>query len=104
MAKRFAAALNAENIRCGTIYDNTIPDRHIYANWPFMTSGKAEDRRAPWKSPFYKGTVTGYTPDQCPQSLGYLGRAVMMFIDQFFTADDADQVVEGIIKVASALL
>jgi len=104
MAKRFAAALNAENIRCGTIYDNTIPDRHIYANWPFMTSGKAEDRRAPWKNPFYKGAVSGYTPDQCPQSLGYLGRAVMMFIDQFFTADDADQVVEGILKVASALL
>jgi dTDP-4-amino-4,6-dideoxygalactose transaminase len=104
MAKRFAAALNAENIRCGTIYDNTIPDRHIYANWPFMTSGKAEDRRAPWKSPFYKGAVSGYTPDQCPQSLGYLGRAVMMFIDQFFTSDDADQVVEGIHKVASALL
>ena len=59
MAKRFAAALNAENIRCGTIYDNTIPDRHIYANWPFMMSGLAEERRAPWKSPFYKGQRQG---------------------------------------------
>lgn len=104
LAKRFSAALNAENIRCGTIYDNSIPDRHIYANWPFMISGLAEDRRAPWKSPFYKGAVKGYTRDQCPQSLGYLGRAVMVFIDQHFTLDDADTVVMGVRKVADALL
>jgi dTDP-4-amino-4,6-dideoxygalactose transaminase len=104
LARRLAAALNAENVRCGTIYDNTIPDRHIYANWPFMVSGLAEDRRAPWKSPFYKGKIKGYSPDQCPQSLGYLGRAVMMFIDQYFTLADADTVVEAIRKVAAALL
>ncbi len=103
-AKRIAAALNAENISCGTMYDNTIPDRHIYSNWPFMMSGLAEDRRAPWKSPFYKGDVQSYTPDQCPQTLNYLGRAVMLFIDQFYTLDDADSVVEGIRKVATALL
>lgn len=104
LAKRFAEALNAENIRCGTIYDNTIPDRHIYSNWPFMMSGLAEERRAPWKSPFYKGAVKGYRPDQCPRSLDYLGRAIMLFIDQSFTLEDADSVVEGIRKVATALL
>jgi 8-amino-3,8-dideoxy-alpha-D-manno-octulosonate transaminase len=104
LAKRFAQALNAENIRCGTIYDNTIPDRHIYSNWPFMMSGLAEERRAPWKSPFYKGAVKGYKPDQCPRSLDYLGRAIMLFIDQFFTLEDADSVIEGIRKVAAALL
>ena len=103
-AKRFAQALNAENIRCGTVYDNTIPDRHIYSNWPFMMSGLAEDRRAPWKSPFYKGAVKGYRPDQCPRSLDHLGRAIMLSIDQFFTQEDADSVVEGIRKVAAALL
>ncbi|MBC7236456.1 MAG: DegT/DnrJ/EryC1/StrS family aminotransferase, partial [Chloroflexi bacterium] len=104
LAKRFAAALNAENIRCGTIYDNAIPDRHIYANWPFMMSGLAEERRAPWKSPFYKGEVRGYSRDQCPQSLDYLGRAIMFFIDQTFTLEDADSVVAGVQKVARALL
>lgn len=104
LAKRFAQALNAENIRCGTIYDNSIPDRHIYANWPFMVSGLAEDRRAPWKSPFYKGDVKGYTRDQCPKSLDYLGRAIMIFIDQYFTREDADMTAEGIRKVAAALL
>lgn len=104
IARRFSAALNAENIRCGTIYDNTIPDRHIYANWPFMMSGLAEERRAPWKSPFYKGDIDGYSRDQCPQSLDYLGRAIMISIDQSFTLEDADSIVEGIRKVAAALL
>ncbi|MFH1085005.1 MAG: aminotransferase class I/II-fold pyridoxal phosphate-dependent enzyme [Chloroflexota bacterium] len=104
LAKRFAAALNAEGIRCGTTYDNSIPDRHIYANWPFMMSGLAEARRAPWLSPFYHGAVRGYSRDDCPQSLDYLGRAVMLFIDQFFTLGDAELIVEGIHKVAAAYL
>ena len=103
-AQRFAEALRAENIGCGTVYDNTIPDRHIYANWPFMTSGLAEERRAPWKNPFYKGDVDGYARDACPQTLALLGRAVMMSIDQTYTADDADDIVAGINKVADALL
>ena len=104
ISRRFSEALNAENIRCGTIYDNSIPDRHIYSNWPCMMSGLAQDRRAPWKSPFYKGDVDGYSPDQCPQSLEYLGRAIMIHIDQYFTLEDAEQVVEGIRKVADTLL
>jgi len=104
LARKMAAALNAENIGCGTIYDNSIPDRHIYSYWPFMMSGLAPDRRAPWKNPFYQGEVRGYTPDQCPRSLDYLGRAVMFFIDQTFTLSDADSIVEGVAKVARALL
>jgi 8-amino-3,8-dideoxy-alpha-D-manno-octulosonate transaminase len=103
-ARRFSTALDAENISCGTVYDNTIPDRHIYSNWPFLMSGLAQKRRAPWKSPFYKGDIVGYSPDQCPRSLDYLGRAIMLSIDQTFTLADADLIVEGIRKVAAALL
>ena len=103
-AKRFSEALRAENIGCGTVYDNSIPDRHIYANWPFMMSGQAEDRRAPWKSPFYQGDVDGYSPDQCPQSLEILGRTIMLSIDQTFTAQDAEMIVEAIRKVAMAVM
>jgi len=86
------------------MYDNTIPDRHIYKNWPFMMSGLAPDRRAPWKSPFYRGQVRGYSPDQCPRTLDYLGRAILISIDQSFTPEDADLIAEGIRKVAAALL
>jgi 8-amino-3,8-dideoxy-alpha-D-manno-octulosonate transaminase len=103
-AKAFAAALRAENIGCGTVYDNSIPDRHIYANWPFMVSGLAEDRRAPWKSPFYHGQVKGYRRDACPRSIELLGRALVLSIDQTFTAEDADSIVAGMRKVAAALL
>ena len=78
--------------------------RHIYNNWPYLVSSLAEDQRALWKSPFYEGDVDGYTRDQCPQSLGYLGRAIMVMIGRFFTLDDADMIVEGIRKVAGAVL
>lgn len=102
-ARRFARALRAENIICGTVYDQGIPDRHIYSHWPFMLSGLAEDRRAPWKHPLYRGQVRGYTRDQCPQSLALLGRAVMFSIDQFFSDQDADSLAEGVWKVSKAL-
>ena len=59
---------------------------------------------APWRSPFYRGAIKGYTREQCPQSLGYLGRAIMLSIDQTFTLEDADAIVSGVQKVASALL
>ncbi len=67
-------------------------------------SDLAEERSAPWKSPFYKGHIDGYSPNQCPRSLDYLGRPIMLPIDQFFTLEDADLVVEGIRKVAASPL
>jgi len=102
-AKRMSAALVAENIACGTVHDSTIPDRHIYSHWPFMMSGLAEDRRAPWRDPRYKGQVSGYTRDQCPQSLEWLSRAVMIMIDQYFCLDDADLIVQAVQKVTHGL-
>src|SRR5205823_10832402 len=57
-AKQFSAALKAEGIRNGTVYDNTIADRHIYRNWDYVL-----DRR-------------GATPANCPWSCGaYHGNA-----------------------------
>src|SRR5262245_16976962 len=47
-AKRFAAALRAEGCGGGTIYDQEIPDRHIYANWDHILAKK------------------GVTPQGCP--------------------------------------
>jgi len=103
-ARRFSHAMRAENIACGTVHDQGIPDRHIYSNWPFMMSDLAEARRAPWQHPLYQGAVRGYTRDQCPQSLDYLGRAVMFFFDQYFSDEDADLLAEGVWKVSRALL
>jgi len=102
-AQSFAAALSAENIACGTIHDKQIPDRHIYRYWPFMMSGLAEERRAPWYDPRYRGTVRGYSGDQCARSLDLLGRAIMIMIDQHFSLEDADSIVQGVSKVARGL-
>jgi dTDP-4-amino-4,6-dideoxygalactose transaminase len=102
-AKQHAAALVAENIACGTVHDKQIPDRHIYSHWPFMMSGLADDRRAPWRDPRYTGAIRGYSSDQCPRSLNWLSRAVMIMIDQHFSLDDADLIVKAVDKVCLAL-
>ena len=104
LTQRFSAALQAENIHCGTVYDGQTRDRHIYSYWPFMMSGQAEERRVPWKRSRYQGDVKGYSPEQCPQTLDHLSRAIMIFIDQTFTLEDADLIVEAVDKVAEALL
>jgi 8-amino-3,8-dideoxy-alpha-D-manno-octulosonate transaminase len=102
-ARRIAAALVAENIHCGTVHDGQIPDRHIYSYWPFMMSGLAESRRAPWKDPRYTGTVRGYSPNQCPRTLELLSRAVMLGIDQHFALEDADLIAAAVRKVVEGL-
>jgi dTDP-4-amino-4,6-dideoxygalactose transaminase len=102
-ARQMAAALVSENIACGTVHDRQIPDRHIYSHWPFMMSGLAEDRRAPWRDPRYTGAIHGYTSDQCPRSLEWLSRAIMIMIDQHFCLEDADLIVKAVDKVSLRL-
>jgi 8-amino-3,8-dideoxy-alpha-D-manno-octulosonate transaminase len=103
-AKRFSAALAAEGIRNGTMYDNTIPDRHIYRNWDYVLAKRgATAANCPWSCGAYKGSVE-YAADMCPQSLDYLGRAVLIPLSQRMTAADADQIGAGVRKVAEGLL
>jgi hypothetical protein len=47
--------------------------------------------------------VEGYSPDQCPQTLDFLGGAILLHIDQS-SPRRRDVVVEGIRKVAVAIL
>jgi len=104
LAKRFSAVLKAEGIPNGTVYDNTIPDRHIYRNWDYVLAKRgATPVNCPWSCGAYKGKVE-YSEDMCPQSLGYLGRAVLVGLSQQMTPTHADLVVAGIRKVAEGLL
>ena len=103
-AKRASAALKAEGIYNGTVYDNTIPDRHIYVNWDYVLAKRsATPAGCPWSCGAYKGNVT-YAPDMCPRSLDLLGRAILIPLHQYMGPDDADAVVEGVLKVAAAIL
>lgn len=104
LARTFSAALKAEGIPNGTMYDNTIPDRHIYRNWDYVLAKRgATAVGCPWSCGHYRGSVE-YSADMCPQSLDYLGRAVLVPIQQRMTDEHADLVVEGVGKVARALL
>lgn len=103
-AKRFAAALRAENIGAGSMFDAGIPDWHIYAHWtPILNKVQVTPTSGPWNSPWYKGNVE-YSADMCPRTLELLGRAVHMDMNPLFTDEDVEQVIAGMQKVAKALL
>jgi 8-amino-3,8-dideoxy-alpha-D-manno-octulosonate transaminase len=104
LAKRFSAALKAEGIRNGTVYDNAIADRHIYRNWDYILAKRGTTAaNCPWSCGAYHGNVE-YSPDMCPRSLDYLGRAISIGLSQNLTAEHADLIASGIQKVARALL
>lgn len=102
-AKRFANALRAEGVGCGTVFDNTIPDRHIYTYWDHILEKKGyTPAGSPWTHPAYKGSVS-YSKDMCPRTLDYLGRSVALGIPQYMDPQEAAQWAEAIRKVAHAL-
>jgi dTDP-4-amino-4,6-dideoxygalactose transaminase len=104
LAKQFSAALKAEGIPNGTMYDNTIADRHIYRNWDYVLAKRGTTAaNCPWSCGAYKGDVE-YSPDMCPRSLDLLGRAVSLGITQRMEPEHADAIALGIQKVARALL
>jgi 8-amino-3,8-dideoxy-alpha-D-manno-octulosonate transaminase len=102
-AKQFSAALKAEGIPNGTMYDNTIADRHIYRNWDYVLAKRGTTPAGcPWTCGAYHGNVT-YSPDMCPRSLDYLGRAISLGFSQRMTDEHADLIAAGIRKVAGVL-
>jgi 8-amino-3,8-dideoxy-alpha-D-manno-octulosonate transaminase len=103
-AKRFSEALKAEGIRNGTVYDNTIPDRHIYSNWDYVLAKRgATPANCPWSCGAYHGDVQ-YSADMCPKSLELLGRAILIGLNQQMPAEFADLIVAGVRKVAKAII
>ena len=75
-AKRFAEALRAEGVPGGSMYDQGIPDRHIYRYWEYVMDKLSSDAHGrPWTSPLHDGSRR-YTQDMCPRTLEILGRTV----------------------------
>jgi len=104
LAKRVATALKAEGIGAGTMYDQGFPDRHIYTNWiEVLTKSPDVQRGCPFTCPFYKGKVE-YSRDMCPQTLGYLGRAIHINISPLLSDEDCDAIAKGINKVLNAVV
>ena len=102
-ARQFSAALNAENVTAGTIYDQGVPDRHIYRHWDAIMQKKGHaSGRSVWSSAVYGGEVE-YAPDMCPRTLEYLSRTVHIDVSPSLTERDVDQIIEAITKVADGL-
>jgi 8-amino-3,8-dideoxy-alpha-D-manno-octulosonate transaminase len=102
-AKAFAEALGAEGISCGTMYNKEIPDRHIYPNWTYVLEKRGRTPNwSPWHPSVYKGDVE-YSPDMCPNTLGYLGRTIHISLSQKMTEKDSDDIATAINKVVTAL-
>jgi dTDP-4-amino-4,6-dideoxygalactose transaminase len=103
-AKRFAAALRAEGAGGGTMYDQTIPDRHIYAYWDhFLEKKGVTPQGCPFNCPAFP-CQQEYSKDMCPRTLNLLGRAVVMGLPDSLSERECDERAAAIRKVARAYL
>lgn len=102
-AKRFSGLLQEEGIPNGTVYDGGIADRHIYVHWDYVLNKQgASEKDTPWNCESYKGNVQ-YSKDMCQQSLDLLGRAVSISLHQHLDADDCNDAILAIRKVAKSM-
>ncbi|MFO7973390.1 MAG: DegT/DnrJ/EryC1/StrS family aminotransferase [Candidatus Hydrogenedentota bacterium] len=102
-AKEFARALNAEGIPAGSIYDKSVPDRHIYCYWEYvMEKTSADVHGRPWTSPLHDQSRR-YTPEMCPRTLDVLGRSIQIDITQRYEQKHIEWIIEGVKKVAAVL-
>ncbi|HMD62151.1 MAG TPA: hypothetical protein VKG78_12000, partial [Opitutaceae bacterium] len=99
-ALEVAAALDAEGVRCGTVFSKQFPDRHIYYHWDYVMEKRSAHRNgAPWSLEREPRRVD-YTKDMCPRTIGLLERAVMLPVTQSMSDPYVGQVVDAIRKVA----
>ena len=99
-AVEIASSLEAEGVRCGTIFSKQFPDRHIFYHWDYVMEKRSAHRNgAPWTLERVPPRVS-YSKDMCPRTIDLLGRAVMLPITQIMTDAYVGQVVGAIRKVA----
>jgi len=103
LASRFAEALTAEGLYCGTAHNEGFPDRHIYRYWDSVLQKNSHHPHAsPWKHAAYAGNVD-YSPDMCPRTLDILGRALRFGFNMNMTEEHAALMAHAINKVDAAL-
>jgi len=111
-AQEFAKALQAENVDSGIYYvpGVTTRDLHIYSCWDTIIHKKTISATGcPYACPFYVragGREGGpeYRKDMCPRTLDLLSRAVSVPLGPLLSKADDESIIEGIGKVAKALL
>ena len=95
-AQRFIELLAAENVSCARPYSGRV----AYLTWPQIAAKRTSDPAGfPFTSP-HNRTNASYGPGLCPRSEDLVSRAVFVPMSPVLPADDADQIVAGIHKVA----
>lgn len=103
-AKKFCAALTAENVRSRTLYSAEKLDYHVYAHWAqILNKTSVTAANFPWSQKYYKGKIN-YSTDMCPQTLDILGRAVLFDISPSLTTEDVKEIIFAVKKVADSIL
>lgn len=110
-ARRYAQALTAEGLPCGTAHNAGFPDRHIYRYWDsVLHKNSPHPAGYPWDDPHYTEANEGlppghveYSPDMCPQTLDLLNRALRFSFNMRMHEGHARQMARAIGKVDRAL-
>jgi dTDP-4-amino-4,6-dideoxygalactose transaminase len=104
--EEFVKALRAEGVEAGGIYNQGVPDWHVYHHWKMLM-----EKMMPTKAgcPFDcalspNGKEIRYTEDMCPATRGWLERSIHIDIPPQLTGDDCDQTASAIEKVCAVLL
>jgi len=97
LAARFVSALQAEGIPSARLYDG----KTVYANPAYVARRTVSAKRSPWVN---HPTDVSYRIGMCPRAEDLAARAVGVAVAPGFTANDVEDVVEAVLKVADALL
>ena len=103
LARGYAHALEAEGVAAGAIFNDGIPDRHIYTAWESIMSKRSHHPSGyPWKDPAYTGDVE-YSEDMCPRTLDLLGRTLLFNFHMNMDEGHARSMAQALNKVDAAL-
>jgi len=100
----FVKALHAEGIEAGGIYNQGVPDWHMYHHWKMLKEKMMPAKKGcPFNCPLCE-PAPEYKDSDCPNTREWLGRSVHLDIPPQLSDRECDEIAEGIRKVASVLL
>jgi 8-amino-3,8-dideoxy-alpha-D-manno-octulosonate transaminase len=102
--EEFVKALHAEGVEAGGIYNQGVPDWHMYHHWKMLKEKMMPSKKGcPFNCPLCE-PAPEYKESDCPNTREWLGRSVHLDIPPQMGDRECDEIAEGIRKVASVLL
>ena len=107
IAKRFAERLNAENIYAGFSPTVRVADfgMHVYSNIHALVAKRSNTPDGfPWTLEANRDSVYDYHKGGLPRADDLMDRGIIIPVPSVMTKQDTRDVIDGIRKVAAALL